>query len=130
MTQLNEAINNDVEQQDTWLKGNKLSLNVVKTNSMLITTKQKHNILKDRDEGLQVKFHDEELELAKKMNYLVVHIDSSLDWKEHNKLVSSKVSSSLSSLKYAKSLLPLERLKILSTGIVKRHFQYCCSVWG
>ena len=39
---LNEAINNDLIQLETWLKGNKLSLNVAKTNSMLISTKLKH----------------------------------------------------------------------------------------
>ncbi len=38
-TQLNEAINSDLEQLDTWLQGNKLSLNVAKTQSMLIKTK-------------------------------------------------------------------------------------------
>ena len=42
---LNEAINNDLIQLEAWLKGDKLSLNVAKTNSMLIYTKQKHKIL-------------------------------------------------------------------------------------
>ena len=36
MTRLNEVINNDLGQLDTWLQGNKLSLNVAKTHSMLI----------------------------------------------------------------------------------------------
>ena len=33
---LNEAINNDLKQLDTWLQGNKLSSNVAKTNSTLV----------------------------------------------------------------------------------------------
>ena len=37
---LNDAINNDLIQLDNWLKGNKLSLNVAKTNSILASTKQ------------------------------------------------------------------------------------------
>ena len=49
MTQLNGAINNDLKRLDTWPQGNKLSLNVTKTHSMLITTKQKRNILKSTD---------------------------------------------------------------------------------
>ena len=44
--ELNEAINNDLKQLDIWLQGCKLSLNVAKTNSMLVANKQKHNILK------------------------------------------------------------------------------------
>ena len=37
---LNEAINNDLMKLNTWLKSNKLSLNVAKTNCMLIITEQ------------------------------------------------------------------------------------------
>ena len=55
---LNEAINNDLKQLDTWLQGNKLSLNFAKTNAMLVSTKQKHNILKSRNEDLDFKIRD------------------------------------------------------------------------
>ena len=39
--QLNETINKDLESLDHWLKGNKLSLNVIKTVSMNILSRQK-----------------------------------------------------------------------------------------
>ena len=52
INELNEAINIDLKQLDIWLQGNKLSLNVAKTNSMLVSTKQKHNILKSRNDDL------------------------------------------------------------------------------
>ena len=68
---LNEAINNDLKQLGTWLQGNKLSLNVAKTNSMLVSTKQKHNILKSRNEDLDLKIRDNELEIIQKTNTLV-----------------------------------------------------------
>ena len=45
ISQLNEAINVDLEHLDSWLKGNKLSLNVAKTQSMLIATKPKHRTI-------------------------------------------------------------------------------------
>ena len=43
----NNAMNSDRMQLDTWLKDNKLSLHVAKTNRMSIATKQKHCYLKD-----------------------------------------------------------------------------------
>ena len=55
LTQLNEAINSDLSKLETWLQGNKLSLNVAKTHSMLISTKQKHKSLKSRNEALDLK---------------------------------------------------------------------------
>ena len=38
---LNEVISEDLAHVDNWLKGNKLSLNVMKTHSMLISMKPK-----------------------------------------------------------------------------------------
>ena len=66
LTQLNEAINSDLSKLETWLQGNKLSLNVAKTHSMLISTKQKHNSLKSRNEALALKIRDNELEVVQK----------------------------------------------------------------
>ena len=130
LTQLNEAINSDLSKLKTWLQGNKLSLNVAKTHSMLISTKQKHNSLKSRNEALALKIRDNELEVVQKTKYLGVQIDCSLDWKEQIKAVSTKVSRVIGFLRHAKSFLPLASLKTLYTGIVEPHFRYCCSVWG
>ena len=79
MTQLNGAINNDRKQLDAWLQGNKLSLNVTKTHSMLITTKQKRNILKSTDQNLELSIRGKELDIVQKTKYLGVQIDCSLD---------------------------------------------------
>ena len=43
---LNEAINENLTHLDNWLQGNKLSLNVMKTHSMLSSTKPKPKALK------------------------------------------------------------------------------------
>ena len=130
MTQLNGAINNDLKQLDAWLQGNKLSLNVTKTHSMLITTKQKRNILKSTDQNLELNIRDNELDVVQKTKYLGVQIDFSLDWKEQIKAVSAKVSRAIGFLKHAKKFLPRVTLENLYTGIVEPHFRYCCSVWG
>ena len=82
INELNEAINNDLKQLDSWLQGNKLSLNVAKTNSMLVFTKQQHNILKSRNEDLDLKIRDNEVEIIQKTKYLGVQIDNSLTHKD------------------------------------------------
>ena len=131
MTPLNEAINSDLTKLDTWLQGNKLSLNVAKTHSMLTSSQQKHNsILKGQNEDLNLKIRDNELEVVKKAKYLGLQIDCSLDWEEQIKTVSAKVSRAVGFLKHAKSFLPKETLQTLYAGIVEPHFRYCYSVWG
>ena len=109
---------------------NKLSLNVAKTHSMLISTNQKHNSLKRQSEALELKIRDKGLEVVQKTKYLGVQFDCSLEWKEQIKAVSAKVSRAIVFLKHAKSFLPMTSLKTLYTGIVKPHFRYCFSVWG
>ena len=48
LTQLNEAINSDLTKLDSWLQGNKLSLNVARTHSMLIFSKQNTVFSRDK----------------------------------------------------------------------------------
>ena len=72
LTQLNEAISSDLKKLETWLNGNKLSLNVAKTHSMLISTKQKGSSLRSRNEALELKIRENELEVVQKTKYLGV----------------------------------------------------------
>ena len=103
LTQLEVALNSDLKQLTTWLEGNKLSLNVAKTHSMLISTKQKHNILKRQKEVLELNIRNNKLDVVQKTKYLGVQIDSSLDWREQIKVVCTKISRALGFLKHAKS---------------------------
>ena len=67
---LNEVINKDLEKLEKWLMSNKLSLNAMKTQSMLISTKQKHAVLKNLKLKLSLKIKDHELEVVDTTKYL------------------------------------------------------------
>ena len=114
----------------TWLKGNKILLNVAKTHSMLICSKSKHRSIKNSDETFDPKIRDKSLDMVEKTKYLGLKTDQNLDWKEHMKYVASKVSRAIGFLKHAKSLVPSTTLINLYKSIVEPHFRYCCSVWG
>ena len=120
----------DLKELDTWLQGNKLSLNVAKTHSMLLSTKQKKNTLKSINETFNLKIRGNELQDATKAKYLGVVIDCSLDRREQIQSISSKVSRAIGFLKYAHSFLPMETVIALYRGIVEPHFRYCFSVCG
>ena len=51
-------------------KGNKLSLNVAKTRSMLITTKKKKKYLTDSHQALQASIREEHIEVICHSKYL------------------------------------------------------------
>ena len=127
---LNTALNEELWRLDRWLQGNKLSLNVAKTRSMLITTKQKKKYITASNQALQPSIREEHIEVICNSKYLGVQIDENLTWKNQIKSVTEKASRAIGFLKYAKNFLPEEIVKTLYTSIVEPHFQYCCSVWG
>ena len=71
---LNEALNEGFQCLDSWLQGNKLSLNAVKTKSMLITSNHKQKHFLERGEKLTW-----EIEAAPHIKYLGVYIDHTLN---------------------------------------------------
>ena len=55
-------------------------------------------------------------------------MENSLDWKEHIKVTTSKVSKAVGFLRHAKSFLPEETLKTFYIGIIEPYFRYYCLV--
>ena len=129
MPQLNREINEDPEKLDEWLMGNKLPLNVAKTFNA-IASQQKHKSLTHSQIRFDPKIREKEIEIVSKAKYLGVQIDDNLNWKEHIRAVSAKVSRAVGFLKYSKRYLPITAVQTLYTSIVEPHFQHCCSVWG
>ena len=89
-SQLTEALNDDLKNVHLWLKGNKLSLNVAKTKSLVISTRHKQAAMKDQAVTLALDICDAPVEVAENIKYLGVYIDSSLDWKKHFQEISKK----------------------------------------
>ena len=96
INKLNEVIINDLEKLQKWFMGYQFSLNAMKTQSMLISTKQQHTILWNQDLELSLKIRDHELEVIDTTKYLDLQIDNSLDWKRHDNALSSKISKAIS----------------------------------
>ena len=130
LTQLNEAMNDDLMSLESWLKGNKISLNVAKTHTMLICSKYKQRALINSNEKLDITVKDEKLMVVEKIKYLGVQTDQNLKWKEHIKYVWSKVARAIGFLKCTKSFIPRNYVNVLYRSIVEPYFCYCYSVWG
>ena len=128
---LTETLNNELKCLKEWLQDNKLSLNVIKTQAMVIGSRQ--NLKKIGENSVDFPafvIDDSPVELFDSIKYLGVQVDQYLVWDEQIKSVQAKVSRSLGFLKYAKKFLPKPVLCKLYIGIVEPHFRYCCSLWG
>ena len=128
---ITSTMNIELENLKVWLHGNKLSLNVAKTTSMLVGIRHTIND-KVTTEPLRAIFviSGEPIEQKPPVKYLGLHIDSKLKWKDHIKAVASKVTRATAMIRYTKKFIPKHTLKMLYQGLVLPHFRLCCSVWG
>ena len=128
---LNMTLNKELNSLRKWLQGNKLSLNVLKTQAMVIGSRP--NLKKISTKLVEPPYFSiggSEVEMVDNVKSLGVQIDRHLAWDEHIHFVRSKVSRAIGFLKYAKKLLPQDTLSKIYRGIVEPHLRYCCSVWG
>ena len=128
---LNLTMNKELDSSRKWLQGNKLSLNVLKTQAMVIGSRPNLKKISTKlVEPPSFSIDGSEVEMVDNVKYLGVQIDRHLSWEEHIHFVRSKASRASGFLKYARKLLPQDTLCKMYRGIVEPHLRYCCSVWG
>ena len=115
MLGLETQINTELKSINLWLRANKLSLNVAKTEFMVISSRQKLQSLNDKTvninvEGVKINQTDHSKALG-------LNIDENLSWKEHIHEISKKVASSESDRLFQCTPL-LKYTKVLSNHIL------------
>ena len=86
-----------------WLEGNKLSLNVVKTQGMIISSRCKlHSIDLPSSSKPDLNIGGEEITMVNNTKYLGLQVDDQLKWSTHLSSTIKKVSRGIGMLKYSK----------------------------
>ena len=132
IVEINEAVNSDLSRLQIRLAGHKLSINVAKTQSMILgssSTLKKHH-MDNGDPKINLHINEDNLDMIGPNKYLGGQIDSKLKWRGHITLAIGKISRAMGMLRYAKKYLPLEIIKNMYTNVVEPYFRNCCSVWG
>ena len=80
VAEINEAINSDLKRLQIWLGGNKLSLDVAKTQSMILgsSSNLKKHHMDNGDPKINLHINEENLDMMGSNKYLGVQIDSEL----------------------------------------------------
>ena len=108
ISSINNAVNKDLQSLKSWLDENKLSLNVAKTQSILIGSRYRIRALEQPDnQKPSLHIGDEAISIITSIKYLGVQVDQFLNWDEHLVTITTKVSHGLGMLRYAKRYLPL-----------------------
>ena len=85
LNELRESLNEDLVNIEEWLRCNRLSLNVLKTNYMIFTTKNKLS------HDVDIFVNNVRIERVYVTKFLGVQIDSKLKWKNHIEYTCKKI---------------------------------------
>ena len=117
------VVNSELEKVNTWLKLNKLSINVNKTNCMFFT-KRRHLT------PLQFSMNNRSIDVVQHFNYLGIMLDENMSWKTHIAMVRNKLSRINGILHRLKYYFPRNILITLYKSLFTPHINYGLLLWG
>ena len=124
---IDNCINYDLNGVYIWLSANKLTLNLTKTEVLLIASRQK---LSTFSKTPSFSINDYTVKEVSSTKSLGVLIDQNLNWECQIQSISKKIASALGAIKRISHLLPFSILMNVYNGLVQSHFDYCNVVWG
>ena len=124
---LRHEMNADIEKLIQWLCANKLTLNILKTEYMLIGSRQR---IATVTESLDLSINGISLKKVNCSKCLGVELDEFLSWDSHITSVCKKVSSGIGVIKKIKPFIPSRSLINIYQSIVEPYFDYCSIVWN
>ena len=113
---------------DLWLKANKLSLKVAKTELMIISSRQK--LLSLNDYTINNDIDSVQVNQTTQSKSLGLNIDD-LSWKAHlHDVLNKKGSSRIGALKRIRLFVSVYTAVLKYQGLIEPHFDYCSAVWN
>ena len=124
--EIEEKLEFDLNNVHNWLLTNKLTLNVKKTEYMLIGSRQKLSQVKI-DPHLHI--GSEGIGRVSSTKTLGVLVDENITWRNHIDYVAKKASKGIGLLRRSKDLLESNTLKTIYNATVLPYFDYWALVW-
>ena len=121
---IQSCLNEDLLNISKWLIANKLTLNMSKTDFLLIGSRQKLNTITDSPvlsiNGTPVN----QVSTSKSPGIL---IDANLS---HIEKLAKKIASGIAAIKRVRQFVPPATLHLIYKALIQPHFDYCNVVWG
>ena len=127
LPELELALNTELANLHEWLNVNKLSLNVAKTELMLIGSRQR--LATTIGHSLTVKIEGHEIDRVPHTKSLGIYIDQNLSWSKYVNETAKIVSSGISALKRLWPFICEDTAILLYRALIEPYFDYCSPVW-
>ena len=127
LNEIDDYLNKDLKSVTTWLSSNKLTLNLTKTEFLIIASRQRRVYLSDNPSLTINNFPILQVSSTKSLG---VSIDENLSWNTHIETVCKKIPSALGLVKRIRDFVLFYTLLNIFNGFVKPQFDYCSLVWN
>ena len=125
--ELEQATNFELTNLYSWLKANKLSLNIAKTEFMVVSSRQK--FLAENCSELNIRLDNQPISRVEHAKSLGLIIDDRLSWSNYIKELCRKISSAIGALRRIRSLVSQSTAVKIYNALIQPHFDYCAPVW-
>ena len=125
--ELEQATNSELTNLYSWLKANKLSLNIAKTEFMVVSSRQK--FLAENCSELNIRLDNQPISRVEHAKSLGLIIDDRLSWSNYIKELCRKISSAIGALRRIRSLVSQSTAVQIYNALIQPHFDYCAPVW-
>ena len=125
--ELEQATNSELNNLYSWLKANKLSLNIAKTEFMVISTRQK--FLAENCSEINIQLDGHPIYRVEHATSLGLIIDDRLSWSNHIKELCRKISSAIGAQRRIRSLISQSTAEQIYNALIQPYFDYCAPVW-
>ena len=123
---ISTIVNEEMLLINEWVSNNRLSLNISKTNYMIMSSQAK----KYDSNDCVISINGITLERVHETKFLGIILDDKLIWKSHIDFICNKISKCMGILIKARKVLGTNPLLILYNSLVKPYFTYCIIIWG
>ena len=127
LPELELALNAELANLHEWLNVNKLSLNIAKSEFMLIGSRQRLATTIDHSLTVQIKGH--EIDGVPHTKSLGVYFNQNLSWSKHVNETAKIVSPGVGALKRLRPFICEDTAILLYRALIEPYFDYCFPVW-
>ena len=120
-------LNRELQNVNIWLKANKLSLNIAKTEFMVIGSRQRLNV--NADGNINITINDQSIKKVSETEKSGMIIDQHLTWSRHVEEKSKKISSGIDALKRIRPFITTDTANKIYKAIIQPRIDYCSTVW-
>ena len=122
---INKHVNHDLRLIVHWLRANRISLNVDKTEIIIFRPKRKTITRK-----MNFRISGQKINIGTQTKYLGLILDEHLTWTHHIKILKTKLSRANGLLAKIRYFTSKELLRTIYYALFDSHLRYGCQIWG